>query len=244
MFASLLACGKDEAGSRTRQEFCDDWGRAACSDETVSRCQATSSEACASTQTKFCLSLVPADFVDGNADACIDAVEAAYKDGDLRDEELITVLRLGSPCDTLVRGPKEENGSCTETAQCDAAGGYECVFKNAEPDGSCQIPVKQGPGADCSQPEDICEEGFYCNGENCIALKLADKACEVSRQCEAGLFCDTTSDSCKARFAVGRECGKDSECASGFCYDFEGADMACVDRIVLTRAEPVCSFFQ
>ncbi len=32
----------------------------------------------------------------------------------------------------------------------------------------------------------------------------------------------------------------DAQCASGFCYTFEGAATECVDRIVLTRTEPLC----
>src|SRR5688572_29251410 len=136
-----LACSEDEP-AETREGFCNRWAQAACSDDVVSACQAADVDACRLSQEEFCLDLVPEDgFVDDRADACINAVRGAYSDADLTAAELETVLRLGAPCDSLVRGPRGVGESCTSRLDCDAPAGFDCVFKGSDDTGTCQEPV-------------------------------------------------------------------------------------------------------
>src|SRR5690242_14446502 len=103
----FIACSDAESAAENREDFCERWGAAACNDDVVSVCGATDAAACRLAQGRFCLDLVPeTGFVDDRADACIDAVKAAYADSDLTAAELATVLRLGPPCDRLVKGPR------------------------------------------------------------------------------------------------------------------------------------------
>lgn len=240
---ALSACGllgdEDEGNdSRTREEFCRAWASAACNEEVVSVCQAADAEACRQSQEDFCRTLVPDDFSDEHGAACIDAVESAYADGDLSGAELLTVRRLGEPCDRLGIGPKEQGESCEERADCDASGGFDCVIKSDAAQGVCEIPEIVAPGEDCDAAQQVCTAGFFCNGENCIAGMDIGDACERNEECGDEGYCDANGE-CAERFAVSEPCTDDAQCATGICYELE-AEQVCTNRVVLSRSEPVC----
>jgi hypothetical protein len=234
----LLACGEDEQ-ARTREEFCQDWAAAVCSDEVLSACQAANEEACHQSQENFCRTLVPEDFSDAHGDACIDAVGDAYADADLRDEELATVLALGGPCDRLFVGPKSEGEACDSPRDCDVAAGYDCVMKSNAARGRCEVPETVGAGRDCSAPQKTCSEGFYCDGGHCVEGKSEGDACTIQDECGRLAFCNAAGE-CAARLEVSEPCGNDFECATGICHEFEGKPI-CTDRVILARSEPLCA---
>jgi hypothetical protein len=232
------SCGDDEKKPRTREEFCRDWAAAACSDETVSACQAKDAESCRDTQEDVCRDLVPSDFSDEMGQACIDAIEAAYRDADLKGDELKTVISLGGPCDKLIKGDKDEGEDCDDDRDCDGPAGYECVWHSDETSGTCQIPEVVGAGRDCSSKRKVCEVGFYCNGDNCIEAKDAGDACTIQAECGEGAFCNAMGK-CEDKHAVSEACASDIECEDGVCYEYDG-EKTCTDRIRLGRSEPLC----
>jgi hypothetical protein len=234
----FVACsGEDEPESR--EDFCGRWATATCNDDVVSVCQASDVDACRLSQERFCLDLVPVmGFVDTRADACIDAVKAAYADTNLDAKELDTVLRLGAPCDRLVRGPRSATQSCMSRADCDGPEGYDCVFKGGDAAGSCQKPIVVQPGRDCSAENAVCTEGFYCNGSNCIEGAGTGEACMRNEQCGEG-FCGP-NNLCSAGLSINASCTRDDECASGLCYSFSASERVCTDRVRLGRTDPLC----
>ncbi len=237
-FASLLSCSEDDPPAETREGFCDRWAEAACSGEVVSACQAEDADACRLAQEGYCLDLVPRDgFVDDRADDCIDAVGDAYSDADLTAEELATVVRLGDPCDRLVRGPRGASESCMSNLDCDAPAGFECVFKGSAASGTCQTPEVVNPGLDCSADNAVCTEGFYCDGDNCIGGGEAGDSCVRNDECAEG-YCD--SGTCVAGRAIAAACTDDEQCASGLCYAFSATERVCTDRVRLARTDPLC----
>jgi hypothetical protein len=241
LFCCLLlciACGDDEPEARTHEEFCRDWAAAACTSEVVDVCQAEGPEECRQTQEDFCRDLVPEDFSDHEGDACIDAVSAAYEDGELRGDELATVLKLGPPCDRLIVGPKSEGQSCSERTDCDLSTGFECVRKAGLEDGTCQLAELIEAGRDCEAVQATCETGFYCDGENCVEAKDAGDVCMIQEECGEEGYCSAEGE-CVARGGTGTPCTADLQCSEGICYEFEG-EQTCTDRIVLSRAEPLC----
>lgn len=235
-----LACGEDdEAPPETREQFCNRWAEAACSEDVVSACQAASADACRLAQEGFCLDLVPSGgFVPDQADACIDAVGNAYGDADLTASELNTVLRLGAPCDRLVRGPRGAAESCTSRLDCDAPAGYDCVFRGGAEAGTCQVPVDVEAGRDCSADNAVCPDGFYCDGENCVEGAEIGEDCARSEECRDG-YCGA-GGTCTAALPVDAECTTDEECESGVCYAFSDAERVCTDRVRLSRTDPLC----
>lgn len=236
----LPACSSvDDDPPETAEAFCERWAAAACSDEVRSACQAASLGDCRESQQVACLGRIPASGFSGlHADRCIDAVEAAYADADIDSTEVSTVLRLGAPCDQLVRGPNGEGEACSSRLDCEAPDGFDCVFK-ADQSGTCQRPVAVGAGEDCAAPEAVCPAGFYCNGANCIAGERPGDPCASHLQCGATGFCGA-SDVCEERLPVNEPCGFDEQCTSGFCYEFSATERVCTDRLRLSRSEPLC----
>lgn len=232
--------GNDGEPVPTRDQFCRAWAEQACSKETVSRCQAADAEACRLSQQQFCLSLVPQSFSGEQSDSCLFAVRDAYLDGNLSSPELRTVLRLDFPCDRLVRGPKQAGQSCRQTSECDAVDGYQCVRKPGKSAGSCELPEVVEPGGKCDRPAQVCTDKFYCNGENCISAEELGEPCSSHEPCGPEAYC-AASGNCEARFGVDSDCTEDFECRSDLCYTFAPDDRVCIDRLVLSRSEPVCT---
>jgi hypothetical protein len=198
-------------------------------------CQASSALACQDAQADACLGWLPTVIQDQNVDACIEAVGKAYTDADLRADELDIVVRLGAPCNQIVASRKG-GAKCSADADCDAAGGQRCVYKELAT-GTCQVPEVANAGFPCDEPQQSCEVGFFCNGENCIAGLGTGEECINHAQCGADSFCETT---CESRRDVGADCANDFECASGICYAL-GDTPTCTDRIRLSPAEPLCA---
>ena len=80
---------------------------------------------------------------------------------------------------------------------------------------------------------------FYCDGANCIQAKTAGEACTNDEECGATGWCGADG-SCAARLSVDAACTASNQCASDLCYTFSAGDQTCVDRLRLSRSEPVC----
>lgn len=92
-------------------------------------------------------------------------------------------------------------------------------------------------GFSCDEPQQTCAEGFFCNGENCIAALDPEEGCSNDPQCGPEHYCD---ESCQERLPVGEDCDTDSQCLSDLCYSFDDS-RTCVNRIRLSPAEPMCA---
>jgi hypothetical protein len=231
-------CSSSEEPAQTREEFCRDWAAKACSAEVVSACQAESADACRLTQQAACQDALPDGFVDDNAQTCLNAVGKAYQDADLSATELATVLRFGPACDRLVRGPGASGDTCEATSDCDAVAGFACVIKGADGQGTCQKPRVVQPGLACDALPETCTEGFYCNGDNCVAGEDTGSPCSTQQECGSEGYC-AEDGACAARFPVRTECTADDQCLSGLCFAFD-AERICVDAIRLSPSEPLC----
>lgn len=238
----LVSCTKKDSPPRTREEFCQDWADAACSDDVISRCQAKSAEACHQSQQAFCTDLVPEDFSDDKGDDCIEAVHKAYADGDLNGSELKTVLSLGGACAQIVVGPKGDGDSCSADQDCDQSAGLSCVKKSTSAKGTCAVAKEVDPGRSCSAAAEMCSEDFYCDGKHCIEAKDEGDDCMIDEECGSSGFCNGDK-ACEARHTVGDACSSDRECKTGVCYVLEG-DKVCTDRVILARAEPLCDMLR
>jgi hypothetical protein len=220
-------------------DFCQQWATAACSDAVVSACQASDAAECRQSQADFCHMLSPSDISSSARDACISAVGAAYRDADLRGDELALVLRFGGACARLVVGSSKAGDTCSESSQCELARGYTCVKKADSNDGTCQIPQVTEAGRDCQAAQKTCTDGFFCDGHNCIETLKSSETCDIQEQCGEDAYCNDKHE-CEARHKVNDSCQNDFECAHGICAEFAGQQV-CTDRIVLSRADPVCA---
>jgi len=235
----LGACSSDDEPEVTRGDFCRDWAEGACSTETVSRCQASDEEACRTSQEAYCLELVPTSFDPAESGRCLSAVRSAYRDGDLDIEDLRVVQRLDAPCDRLVRGPGAEGAICSDDQDCATPDGFECIRKAGAAMGTCETPEPTTAGQSCAAAQRVCSGANYCNGANCIAYEVLgadctyDDACGPEARCDAGV--------CAERQGIGTTCESDEDCASNFCFSYADEPRTCLDRLVLSRAEPFCA---
>lgn len=237
--SQLAPCGDDDPAPRTRADFCRDWADAACSTDTVSACQAAGADACRLSQQAYCQDLVPTSFSDARGEACIDAVSSAYDDADLTGTEIDTVRRLGGECSRIVTGTRAVGQSCDTDNDCDRSNGVECVRRGGFRGGTCEVPEEVGAGQACADPTQTCPEGFFCDGNNCIATLAMGEPCQNDVQCEPAGYC-SPADICVERLAVGRDCTSDDECESRLCYAVNG-QRTCADLIRLSPAEDICS---
>ena len=207
--------------------FCKDWARGACNETVVSDCSGGGSdtEACITSQAAACVVLMRGkEYSADHADACLDAVEAAYADARINREELTLITELGAPCDLVTSGDGVDGDSCSTDTNCDLAGGYQCLG------GTCGIPAVVGGGRACGQPQQICEDQFYCNGSNCIEKGGQGATCSDTAPCLIGLSCEGTpgAQTCVTKLDNGASCQNHDDCASGICDRPSGQPMGSV----------------
>lgn len=242
LFAAAMGCSGDDEEPLTRTGFCDQWAAAACADAVVEACQAADADACRASQSSACLRRFASDAAFGGtgADACLAAIGSAYADADLNGEELRVVLRGAAPCDRLLSGPGLAGGSCSVTADCDTAQGLVCIYQLGADTSTCEVPASVGAGLDCSAPGSVCEEGFFCNGDNCVGALDPGEDCSADIQCGAEGFCGA-GGACSAVREGGEACEFDSECGAALCLDAPTGDAVCTSLVRLGRAEPLCA---
>ena len=234
------ACSSEDDDPLTAEAFCARWAEAACSSETVEVCQAPDVDSCRASQATFCSGLLPANFASAQADRCLSAVERAYRDGELNEQEMTAVLRLEGDCGNLSAGTAAEGESCDLSADCDTSQGYDCIFKGTAAAGTCELATVVDPGQRCVEPGETCSDGFYCDGTNCVAGKPAGESCTLTRECAPEAFC--LDGTCSDRLATQASCDADEECASGICYDLDDDEGdICANLLVLTLNEPFCA---
>ena len=231
----------------TRVGFCKAWAENACQPTVLEDCNVPSAEDCQDKQSDFCLGIIPESYTSKLAKQCLAAVKAAYKDGDLTAEELAIVIKLGAPCDQLSKGIASEGESCEKNDDCNTAGGFSCVIKPGATDGTCGMPEEVGGGDACDGPAQVCEAGYFCDGENCIAYKkTVTGVCEGDFQCKPEDHCvadptDETTSNCQARADLSDDCTSDQDCQSGYCaIAQDAASGKCANKIRLSLNEPLC----
>jgi len=226
--------------------FCDAWADKACQADVVKYCNAKSVDSCRSTQGDFCRGIVPENYTSAHAKECLDAVDAAYRDAELSPDELQVVLRLAAPCDRLSKGTRTSGQSCSSADECNTADGFACIKKQGASDGVCAEPEVSAAGDECSAPNQVCKDGYYCNGDNCVTLKKTGASCEGDYQCRLTDYCqkdsaDADTGTCELRAELDESCSRDADCQSGYCVIESGVtEGVCASTIRLSRTEPLC----
>lgn len=231
---TVAGCQTDDS-PLTRTEFCQQWANAVCGEEVLSVCQNSESE-CEASQAASCRDWLSPDFQDEGVEDCLSAVRKAYSDADLDANELDVVWHLGAPCNKIIVAG-EGGDRCERDADCSGSAGLTCVLKDRAT-GTCERAEEVSAGFSCEEAHETCEDGFYCNGENCIVAAQLGESCSNDSQCIEGLFCQ--NELCEAQLPVGADCVTDRECDSEICYEVDTAERVCVDRIRLSPAEPAC----
>lgn len=258
----LGACSGSESKGKgpnplaTVSGFCQAWAELACNPDTVDLCGGGDDiDACQRTQSNFCESIVPSVGYDPKyAKECLRAVELAYKETGLDAEQLLVVRQLGGECARLIRGSQLEGESCSEDIECDTIGGYVCVTRPGT-EGTCQIPEEVGAGLSCRDAAAVCEEGFYCDGRNCIERLPEDEPCIDTQECASDLRCEGATSGAGGAGGAGSDelgtcvpritrfdvpCEENDDCESGYCEQSGSAAGECISALQFSRHEPIC----
>jgi hypothetical protein len=178
-------------------------------------------------------------------------VKDAYVDAQLTCAERDVVRNLAAPCDLVLSGDGQEGDNCDENSECDREAGLECLKKLDELQGTCQTPKTIRGGLSCAAPDQVCEEGFYCNDErDCLGRQDAAETCSAIEPCAQGLKCSEVPDGgvghCIAKLESGDEgCEVDSDCKTGICAAGEGDDPnVCARNILLDAPKAICKDFR
>jgi len=237
------------------QSFCDEWAKRACNDQVVSHCAAESADTCVAAQRTFCESLVPdGEYSEVTAEACLDAVAAAYADAVLTADERDTLQALGATCDKIRSGSTGKGGDCTEDSDCNRDVDLACVKKAGHTTGECEKPTSVGGGISCADPDIVCDDGFYCDGAHCVEDAAASGPCSAAVPCKDGFQClsadgtpvddgsdANTAGTCAPLKKTGEACHHDADCLSRICAPrINSASGVCADQILLTPSEPIC----
>ncbi len=229
----------------TVTDLCAEWAKRACNDTVVAACAAPDAAACQAAQSAACEDLHPSfEYSSEGAKECLDAVEAAYADGRLTSVERAIVQTRGAPCDLVEPGDGEKDSICQEDGDCNKAADLSCVRRAGQRNGTCQVAETVKGGFPCTEPHQMCEEGFYCDGSNCIArVPTAGAACAPTKPCASSLKCEGPMDmqTCEPKLANGQTCAADLDCQSGLCLM---PAARCTQEIILSPSEAICSDFQ
>jgi len=151
------------------------------------------------------------------AEGCIAAMKAAYADATINQTDLDNIA---DACLPVFSSGGPEGTICDIDSDCDGAANLRCVIKAGE--GSCQVPEEIAPGQNCGQPQQVCEEGYYCGSDDaCIVRPGVDGDCSETKPCvETALCIDAV---CVAKTDNGGTCTEDGACVGGFCVMATGA---------------------
>lgn len=225
--------------------FCREWAVETCNKTVIEACSEDEAE-CENAQAAFCETLVKpvSQYSRSGAAACIKAVGAAYTDGKLNAEEYQTVIQLGGACEKVLSGNGGPGDICNETKDCDTSADLECIIKLGETTGQCQIPEEVGGGDACDGPTQVCAEGFYCDGENCLRKPGEGDECSALEPCDSATRCaaapagdagTTAGGTCVPKASNGDDCSAtdnpiSNECTTGLC----GSNGVCIPSITVS----------
>ena len=93
-------------------------------------------------------------------------------------------------------------------------------------------------GGKCTDPAAVCADGFYCNGQNCVAGAELGGSC-VGEPCIQSLDC--VAGTCSAKVADFHDCKANAECESGLCDVPRSASVGtCVSELALSLTSGSC----
>ena len=108
-------------------------------------------------------------------------------------------------------------------------------------------------GRSCTNAAAVCEEGFYCDGRNCLEKLPEDAPCIDTQECADDLRCegagngeggasgsDDDAGTCVARITGLDPCESNDDCASGYCEQSGTAAGECFTTLQFGRREPIC----
>lgn len=221
--------------------LCDAGATAQCSASLVQHC-ATTADDCHAVRVQLCKAQTPSTLTyrPAQADACIDALRAAYADATLTaDEQRV----INAACSVVFEGTGTAGATCDADVDCHLSQSFVCVKKGST--GMCEVPKAVSAGDSCSAADAACTLGTHCNPTSlhCDKDGVLGDPCNATAPCDAATTCDAASTKCIARLADGTACHTDSECQGGICL-VVGASQRCASAQNFSAGDPACDAFR
>jgi hypothetical protein len=133
------------------------------------------------------------------------------------------------------------NGDCNEDSDCAAVAGQQiqCLCSPTGTDTHAQCLALLTAGASCESTSNFqtpCASGLYCGLTGgtatavCAAYAERGQSCATA-SCDAGLACETTTQTCGDPFPIGTSCVSDNDCAgTAVCANFVCAAPAAIGQ--------------
>ena len=161
-----------------------------------------------------------------NAQACIDAVHAAYGAGKVLLTDLTDDGKMGDRCERVFEGTSDKNKPCTSNYDCMS----DRICAPVQPGVAqhvCADKVSKKSGDFCADPGSICESGSYCaqpatGAAQCTAEAQSGQPCSAAIPCAESLRCQ--AGTCAARQNPGQACSSNGDCSpvAGYCDAYAG----------------------
>jgi hypothetical protein len=230
---AALACGSksDDGRGAYIASYCDAY-RPCCSAAGLSVNAA---------QCRMVVGSVPpsATFDKSAADACVNGINQLTNQGqscgaDFQEPASCSQVFVVPP------GTKPVGSTCTGDLDCAPVAGamVHCItwFANGSNQSECQVetrgqqgstpcfgtvengvPTLGGDGTNFPSEVSLCyiDDGLYCDGTTCVALKQLGDACAASSECVRSAFCDLSVGQCASLKATGNACNSSLECQPG-----------------------------
>jgi hypothetical protein len=180
-------------------------------------------------------------YVPGSAQACLDALNAAYGNGSSAPVLAILFAQLESITDTCERvfsGTAGTNVSCQSDYDC--ANNAICALVPGSASRVCAPPVAS---TQFCFPGSICPTDMYCaaqpNGAAiCVAAAAAGQTCSASVPCVSDERCAGTA--CADRVTSGGACVTSSDCAAGDPYCDPNGGSVCTIGLTFAHGADDC----
>ncbi len=196
------------------------------------------------------------EYVQGNAQACIDLLNASNVYGGGNSKILFAQLEgkgsIADVCGRVFSGQAATNASCKTDYDC--ANGNIC--SPVQPGSAalvCAPQVSKDMGAFCSDPGSTCIADTYCTmpsqggGFQCVAAKQDGQACDATTPCVSTERCapaGATGQTCEARVGANKSCASNDDCqpTAPYCDPFVGN--TCATGLSFANGAPDCSSYR
>jgi hypothetical protein len=192
------------------------------------------------------------EYVQGNAQACIDVLNASNAYGGGSSKILFAQLdgkgSITDVCGRVFSGHAAANESCKTSYDC-ADGNICSPVQPGQPTLVCAPQVAKDKGSFCADPGSTCATDTYCampsqgGGFQCVAAKQEGQACDANNPCVSTERC-SSSQTCEARVGADEPCTSNDDCepSAPYCDPFVGN--TCAAGLSFANRAPDCSAYR
>ena len=188
------------------------------------------------------------EYVQGNAQACIDVLNAsnAYGGGSSKIlfAQLVGKGSITDVCGRVFSGTVAENKPCQSSYEC--VNGNICAVVPGSTASVCEPQVQKNMGDQCANAGETCATDSYCAMPTgggvfqCVASKQEGQACDATTPCISTERC-TATQTCEARVGANRPCTTNDDCEPTAPYCDPLVGNKCAPGLSFANGAPDCS---